>query len=410
MKKKLRVALLCLLATVSLVSCKDDKEENETPVAPVIGVSHTIAGKVIDKDAAVLSDVTVALSGVASAETKTDSKGEFTFNTLTKAGDYTVTLTKAGKFTTTAHVTIEAGVTKGISKNVNLQMVDAGTPQTIQVGGGAITTSTNVTFTVPENAITKAETITITPINDIVTSASEGKKALPLMTISCAPAKLTFEKPCPIEIPNALTDYSFSNVKLLYFKDGAWTNENMAAVTSNGATYATTISHFSSYQIAFETEVKGEVASNENLPAIESIDNLNGKGDVKVENVSYTMKSGYEFVITPAQALATAGVTGDDLARLETLITDAIVSKNGGIKPALADVKASYAVNTTIPKGVRFDISGSQKFNTITYQVNLKKGAAAQIIPVTISVKAAGAATITTKTYTKEHQGGTAGQ
>lgn len=408
MKNKLKVALLCLLSTASLMSCKDDKKEEETPKAPVIGVSHTIAGKIVDDASAALGDVTVALSGAETATTKSNSNGEFAFNTITKAGEYTLTLTKTGKFTTTAHVTIEVGGTKGISKFISLQMVKEGVTQTISTTGGEIKAS-DVTFTVPQGAMTESKAITITPINDIVTSVSAGKKELPLMTISCAPANLKFDQPCPIVIPNALTEYSFNNVKLLYFtKEGVWTNENMAAVVNNGATYTTEISHFSNYQIAFDTEIVGTVPSNEAIPAIESVDNLNGKGDIKVEGVNYKMKIGYGFETSPAQALANAGVTGADVEKLTTLITDAIASKNGGAKSGLSDITASYAVNTTIPKGVRLDISGTQTYNVTTYRIDLKKDNA--VTPVTISVKVAGATTITTSAYTKEHQGGTAGQ
>ena len=71
---------------------------------------------------------------------------------------------------------------------------------------------------------------------------------------------------------------------------------------------------------------------------------------------------------------------------------------------ALTKVKEVYGANTTLPVGVRMDITGKQSFSTVEHEFRFVKDG--KEVKATVAVKTAGAVTITPSLYTKEHIGG----
>lgn len=414
----LRTTVLTLLSAATLfVGCKKEKEEPKPVVPPTIETFHSISGNVVDKAGTALSDVKVELTGVASASATTNAKGEFTFVQLTKTGDYVITVTKAKFHTTKSSVTIADGSKTAVSMFIPITMVDEGVKKEIsKAEGGKIELGNKtesipgVEFIVPANALGKTETITITPVTDITKTSSgatpaQEKKGLPLLTLECAPAGIEFAS-CELVIPNPLGEFSIAGLKLMYHDGKAWATQPQGVIVRDG-NYVTTISHFSTYQVAFNSEVVSTTPTTNVLSDVNGIDNLDGKKEIYVESIPYTFSSGYEYVITIDQALATAGITGADAAKVKDVIEQSIKSNNNGMAAGYKKNNGAQVINKGIPAGVRLDVKGVQNFSTIKYKIDFQKGATQY--PVIVSIKVAGTVAITTQTYNKQHQGGNAG-
>lgn len=415
-KRSLAAAILTLfVASVAFVGCKKDKDENKPVVPPMIEQSHTISGNVVDKSGVDLKDVKVELkfAGKSVGTVATDSKGEFKFTSIKEAGSYLIEVSKTNYHTTNANLVIKDESKASVMLFVPITMVDEGVKQAISnTTGGTIelgekTGSTpNVEFSVPANTMSKDETVTITPINDIVNTSSV-KSELPLLTLSCAPAGLQFSAPySEVVIPNPLGEFTISNLKLMYHDGSKWSTEAQGITVRDGK-YVATIKHFSTYQVAFDTESGTPIASTEVISDIKGVDNFDGKQEIKVETLPYTFKSGYEYVITVDQALSTAGITGADAVKIKSILEESVKSKNNGMNAGYKTNNGQQVINQTIPVGVRLDASGVQNFSTVKYTISFEKNGTKY--PVTVSVKIAGSVSITTQTYNKEHQGGNAG-
>lgn len=418
MKKSLRVTILMLLiASVSFVSCKDDKEEDKPVVPPTIEQLHTISGRVVDKDGKALSDVKVMLElkGEPATSFTTNAQGEFDFASIKKAGDYLLTTTKTNYHTTKVSLNIAKELKVSVMLFVPITMVNEGAKKEIvKADGGKIELGDktgsipNVEFVVPANALGKTETITITPVPDIMKMSSgttPDKKELPLLTLECAPSGIEFA-PCEIIVPNPLGEFTISNLKLMYHDGSNWAPESQGVITRDG-NYVATITHFSTYQLAFDTKVASTTPSTEILSDVKGLDNLNGNKDIYVETIPYTFKSGYEYIVPVEQALATAGITGDNAAKMKPIIEESVKSKNNGMNVGYKTNTGNQGINQTIPVGVRLDVEGVQNFSTTNYVISFNKDG--KEYPVTVSIKVAGNVSITTKTYNKQHQGGNAG-
>jgi hypothetical protein len=79
------------------VQCQDGvKEELNNYLADSPSPRFAISGRVVDQRGAPLSGVTIALSGLQSATTTTDSDGQYVFSSLPTSGSYSITPMKAG--------------------------------------------------------------------------------------------------------------------------------------------------------------------------------------------------------------------------------------------------------------------------------------------------------------------------
>lgn len=409
------IILTLLVASVTLLGCKKDKEEGKPVIPPVIEQSHTISGNVVDKSGVNLKDVKVELKfdGKSVGTVETDAKGEFKFTSIKNTGNYIIEVTKTSYHTTTAHLVIKDESKLSVMLFVPITMVDEGVKKDIiHTDGGTIVlgdktgATPDVEFSVPANVMSKTEAITITPINDIVNTSSV-KSELPLLTLECAPAGLQFTAPfSEVVIPNPLGEFTISNLKLMYHDGSKWSTEPQQIVVRDG-NYVATIKHFSTYQVAFDTESGTPTASTEVISDIKGVDNFDGKQEIKVETLPYTFKSGYEYVISVDQALATAGITGADAVKIKGILEESVKSKNNGMNAGYKTNNGLQVINQTIQVGVRLDASGVQNFSTVNYTISFEKNGVKY--PVTVSVKIAGSVSITTQAYNKEHQGGNAG-
>lgn len=413
MKKMNFIEKGTMYACIALFSCalvfnacsKKDDPVPEPPEVPIVEQTYSIHGVVTSllTDQAV-ANATVKISGTATAETQTNADGEFTVSNLKKQGAYQVEVSKSGLLTTSANVTLS-----GTLLDVAIQMPNEPVKTTVKPTEESVlslpkeenTVATEVKLQIPAGAVTEVKEIKVTQVVDAVPVAATESKAMPLIVLNYQPDGTTFEVPCPLEISNPIGEYSFENPSLEWLnpQTNKWEKQSQEVNYADGA-YKTTINHFSSYKIAIPDVVGAISSSKENLPEIQSTDNLNGKNPVKVETVPYTYKRGTIYQTTPESAAAAAGITD---AKVIAFIKS-LVNSQARVDGAFKDVSNNYPVNVSIPVGVRMDVKGSQSFTTTTY--NFKFVKSGKTVTASVVTKTAGAVTINTSLYTKEHIGG----
>ena len=389
--------LLIALSTSSLLfsSCNDGEYPVVPPVIPEVVVTYGIGGVVTDIKNKPVAGVAVKLSGTAEATATTGTDGAFTFTKLAKKGAYTLALSKAEYSETTTAIELKNNL-------LSVAVVLPFAPVEVEAKAGEDTElvlkdpKTNVdnlevTLVIPAGALEETKTISVTQVIDPVADAPAS-----LIVLNYKPDGLKFETPCPISITNPLDEYSIANPQLQYLntETNKWEVQKQA-VTFADETYNTEINHFSSYKIDGYATRSAAIASTEKI-AFESIDNLDGNKAVEVKDLPYAYQRGTTYVITPAEAAAAAGITNKNVIQLMESAFFALAE--------LTEVNEVYGVNTTLPVGVRMDIAGEQAFSTVDHIFTFVKGG--EKVSVTVTVKKAGAITITPSLYTKEHIGG----
>lgn len=405
-KRSFSYAVIALGIGVFVLSacCKKDDPAPAPPVVPTVKTTYAIHGVVtglVKNDA--IKDATVKLSGTATAETKTDAKGEFSISNLEKTGVYQVEVSKSGMTSSIAIVSLV-----GTLADVAIQMPNEPVKTTVKVTEDAVlslpkeenTVAVEVKLQIPAGAVKQEKEIKVTQTVDAVPTAA-GNKSMPLIVLNYQPDGTTFEKPCPLEIANPIGDYSFENPALEWLDPATnkWVKQTQSVDYADGA-YKTSITHFSSYKISIPDVVGAVTLSKENLADMASTDNLDGKKDIKVETVPYAYKRGTIYVTSPEVAANNAGIS-------EPKVIDFIKSSVNSQKVVAASFSTAdntYPVNVTIPVGVRMDIKGEQEFTTTTYDFKFVK--AGRTVTVTVVTKTAGDVSIKTSLYTKQHNGG----
>lgn len=398
------VIALGLCAFVLGACSKKDEPEPAPPVVPTVKTTYAIHGVVtglVKNDA--LKDATVKVSGTATAETKTDATGEFRISDLEKAGTYQVEVSKSGMTTTKTTVNLT-----GTLADVAIQLPNEPVKTTVKVTEDAVlslpkeenTVAVEVRLQIPAGAVKQEKEIKVTQTVDAIPATAENK-AMPLIVLNYQPDGTTFEKSCPLEIANPIGDYSFEAPALEWLDPATnkWVKQKQAVDYADGA-YKTTITHFSSYKISIPNIVGAVTSAKENLADITSIDNLDGKKDVKVETVPYTYKRGTIYVTSPEDAAKKAGITEQKVINF----IKSSVNSQKVVAASFATVNNTYPVNVTIPVGVRMDVKGEQTFATSTYDFKFVK--AGKTVTATVVTKTAGNVSVKTSLYTKQHNGG----
>lgn len=387
------LAILTCGIVFSACHKNNDPEPDIPPVVPVVKDIYAIHGVVTNMKNEIIPGAAIKLTGVATGNTTTNDKGEFTFNTLESKGKYTVEVSKSGYTTTITDINLSSTLITIAIQLPNEPVkasIDSSKDSNLFLPKENNTPNIDVNLNIPAGALTDNKEISVTEVPDMTAD-----KAASLIILNYQPDGTTFKNPCTISFSNPIDDYELADVKLQWLNplSNKW-EDHSESVTFDGTSYITTINHFSSYKITgFSQGVSSQATENFHTS---SVDNLNGKGDVKIEGVPYTYKRGVMYVTTPEAAAAAAGISNK---KVIDFIKSAVYAEK-----SFTDVSATYAINVTIPVGVRMDIKGSQEFTTTNYTFNFKKGKDKFVVSIT--TKAAGIVTINTSLYTKEHTGG----
>lgn len=399
----------CFLAAVIfcvclLGACHKKNDLVSPPVIPVLKPTYMILGVVtslVNNNA--IKDAVVKISGPATAETKTDARGNFNLGYLEKPGVYKLEVAKNGYYSTSTFVNLT-----GTQADIAIHLPDEHIKTTAKATEETVlllpkednNIGLSAKLRTPVGAVTEDKEIKLTQVVNSVPK-TEQNKPLSLIVLNFQPDGTSFNKPCAVEVSNPIGDYSFENpiLELLNPTTGKWEIQSQAVDYIDGI-YKTSINHFSSYKISVPAFVSNVSTTVEILPAIESTDNLNGKNDILVETVPYTFKRGTVFVVSPEAAAAKAGITDSKVIEF----FKSTINTRGPVSTAFENVNNLYPIQVAIPVGVRMDISGAQMFTTISYNYNLQKEG--KTVVATVVTRTAGMVTIKPSLYAKGHTGG----
>lgn len=372
---------------------KDDDEETMPPVVPEVKATYAIHGIVTDINNEAVEGATVKISGTATSEAAADDAGSFSISSLEKKGNYTVEVSKAGYTSVSKEINLNASlVDVAIQLPFEPVVVTAKATEESKLELPAENSSiaTGVELQIPAGALKEDTEVKVTEVPD----DTEGDA--PLIVLNYQPDGTKFEKPCPLIIPSPTDDYELEGIKLQWLNPDTkkWEDQPQEVEFKDNA-YVTSIQHFSSYKITGFSQGSSSTAKETILN--DSHDNLNGRGPIEVKEIPYSYKRGTMYVTTPEAAAAAAGITNK---KVIDFIKSAVYAST-----SFTEIDAAYPVSVTIPVGVRMDAKGTQEFTTTAYTFNLKKGGKKYTIQ--LSTKTAGAVSINTSFYTKEHAGGT---
>lgn len=384
--------MLSAVVLCGLLLCACHKnDEPEPPVVPEVKATYALHGVVTDINNQVISGAAVKISGTATAETSSDNTGSFSVSSLEKKGKYTVEVSKTGYTGVKKEVNVDASLVD-ITIQLPFEAVAVTAKATeeskLELPAEANSIAAKVELQIPVGALSEDKEIKVTEVPD------DTPEEAALIVLNYQPDGTTFEKPCPLVIPSPTDDYELEDIELQWLnpKTNQWEKQPQDVVFENN-TYTTTIQHFSSYKITGFSQGASTTAKETILD--DSHDNLNGRAPIQVKEIPYSYKRGTKYVTTPEAAAAAVGITNQ---KVIAFIKSAV--------PASTDfttINASYPVEVSIPEGVRMDAKGTQEFTTTEYTFKLKKGG--QKYALKLSTKAAGAVSINTRLYTKEHSG-----
>lgn len=392
--KSIHIILLVVLTCgIVFSACHKKDDPVIPPIIPVVKDVYAIHGIVTNMKNEIIPGAIIKLRGVISSNSTTNNKGEFTFNALDNKGKYSIEVSKSGYITVITNIDLNSTLINTVIQ-LPYEAVKATVEPTkdtqliLQKENSA--TNVGAILNIPAGSLSHNKEVSVTETPDITIN-----KTTALVVLNYQPDGTTFHQPCALSVEHQLDEYELNGIKLQWLNPATqiWEDQPQP-VTYDGTFYTTTITHFSSYKLSGFSQEKTSL-STENIHST-SVDNLNGNSEVKIDGVPYTYKRGTVFVTTPEAAAAAAGISNK---KVIDFIKSAVYAEKTFI-----DVDVIYAINVTIPAGVRMDIKGTQAFTTINYIFSFKKGK--KIVNVSLATKTAGAVSVNTVLYTKEHTGG----
>ena len=394
--KLMGVASATLLVALFTSACT--KVDEPMPLPQPQPATYSIKGEVYNNSTnAALAGVTVKMGTLTAT---TNASGKFEFLNLTAAGKYTINLTKDGFLATT--ITLEfpsAAPNHAMIYTVSAKMVpyvpggtyiEPSVGGTLFIDGGA----TDATLTIAPNTVVKdatGATIT-TPFQIVATQTNDqvvGTVLNPgLKVFNFAPSGYTFTPALSLKIDNPLTNYQFSGLILQYLSTTGWVNET-APVTFDAVAndYVTSISHFSSYKVAFNVPVTAGTTTTETIKVYDSLKINRGLTAASWSNWKHVKKGGYVFSEPLDVTLNNLGITGADQGQLITSITDIVKYFNNGVTPLTAFTSAddTFVSAKSIPSLTYLIVTGKQSFTRKVYTLKVKtlNGATEKTITVT---------------------------
>lgn len=386
--KKGAFMLLVAGLTMGVASCGDDDPDYSNVTPPDVAVTHSISGRVTGIDGEGLS-ATVSMNGTSAT---TGSDGTFVFENVA-AGTYTLKAEADGK------VSKETSVTVSDSNNPvwNVTLSNEGTTVTANADGSANADVTSETLkgnekgeiamslTAPAGAVEAGEQIIVTPIYSTdeveqaalrsVSTKAVGSTLLIGTRISSSNASVTLQKPVTLEydvdpeIAGTITAQKYVN--------GTWVD---AEYTVEGGKVSVVADQFTSYSLLCSATISSSTTSEAVSFTPDSWDNLYGSGDMAVSSASYSYKIGTD--------ISSSGTNKITAYLIE------IVARAAGA--GVTTATGTYPINVTLPVGTAMNISGQQEVTTLT----------ASALGRSVSGKQYGTVSVITRTWNRQHTGG----
>lgn len=384
-------AFMLLVAglVMGMASCDDDDPDYSNVTPPEVAVTHSISGRVTGIDGEGLS-ATVSMNGTSAT---TSSDGTFIFENVA-AGTYTLKAEADGK------VSKETSVTVGDSDNPvwNVTLSNEGTTTTANADGSAnadVTSETlkgneegkiAMTLTAPAGAVEAGTQIIVTPIystNEVeqtalrsVSTKAVGSVLLIGTRISSSNTSATLQQPVTLEYD--VDPEIAGTVTAQKYVNGTWVD---AEYTVEEGKVTVVADQFTSYSLLCSATISSSTTSEAISFTPDSWDNLYGSDDMAVSSASYSYKIGTE--------ISSSGTNKITAYLIE------IVARAAGAGEKTAT--GTYPINVTLPVGTAMNISGQQKVTTLT----------ASALGRSVSGKQYGTVSVITRTWNRQHTGGT---
>lgn len=388
-------ALLGMALTFSATSCSDDDPDYSNVTPPTVAVTHSISGRVTGISGEGLS-ATVSMN---STSVTTNADGTFVFEDV-DAGTYTLRAEASGKISKETSVTV-SNSGNGMNPVWNVSLSNAGTEIAVNADGsaeGTVVSETlknnesgeiEMTLAAPAGAVAAGNDIIVTPLyaleeaadaalRSIATKAT-GSTLLIGTKVSCSDASATLQEDLTLEYD--LDAEMASTITVQKYVNGQWVDADYTVGDDEKVTV--TVDQFTSYSILCNATISTSVSSEALTFNPDSWDNLYGSSDMSVASSSYTYHIGTD--------ITTSGTNKITAYLIEILARAA----GAGVTTATG----TYPINVTLPVGTAMNISGEQEVTTLT----------ASALNRSVSGKQYGTVSVVTKTWNRNHTGGSGG-
>lgn len=393
------LALLGLALTFSATSCSDDDPDYSNVTPPTVAVTHSISGRVTGIDGEGLS-ATVSMNGTS---TTTASDGTFVFENVA-AGTYTLTASASGKESKETTVTVSDGDSNNPVWNVALGNTGKSFIADAEGSvGGSVTSETlkgneegsiEVTMTAPEDAVDAGAEIILTPIYfteeaEQVTGRSSGTKAVRAVStratgsafligtrVSCSDGSAAPRNPITLEYD--VDSEMAATITAQKYVNGQWVDADYKVAEDGKVTVVA--DQFTSYSLLCTATITSSTTSEALSFTPNEWDNLYVRGDMSVSSASYSYKIGTE-------------ITSSGTSKITSYLIE-IVARAAGA--GVTTATGTYPINVTLPVGTAMNITGQQEVTTLT----------ASALKRSVSGKQYGTVSVITRTWNRQHTGG----
>lgn len=392
-------ALLGMTLTLGVTSCGSDDPKYDDVEPPVVVVKNSISGMVTAMSGEAIQGATVTMD---TQTVTTGSDGTFTFEDVA-VGTHTLTAAAEGKVSKTGEVTIAA--TDNMNHIWNVSLSSEETVIKMTVSADTDSEDNTATETLEDNTVAKVEVqveapagavedteaeIIVTPTYSadeavttrgiapaFATRADDNGVYFMGTNVTCSMAGVQLKKPLTMKfnVDKDMQDY----LTAMKYKDGKWQAINFERDQENSIV-TISVDEFASYAFYCSATVRSAASSSESITFTQNTwDNRYGSSAVTVDKATYTYKVGTDI---KGQSNKVLGYLVEILAR----------ATGAGLKT----VTGTHTLNVTLPIGTAMSISGTQAVTTYTATVKDKS----------VSAKQYGSVSMTTKTWNRQHTGG----
>lgn len=393
------LALLGLALTFGAASCSDDDPDYSNVTPPTVSVTHSISGRVTGINGEGLS-ATVSMNGTS---TTTASDGTFVFENVA-AGTYILTASASGKVSKETTVTVSNGDSNNPVWNVALSNTGKSFIADAEgSAGGSVTSETlkgneegsiEVTMTAPDGAVDAGAEIIVTPIYSTeeaeqVTGRSTAAKAVRAVStratgstlligtrVSCSDGSDAPKTPITLEYD--VDQEMAATITAQKYVNGQWVDADYRVSADGKVTVVA--DKFTSYSLLCTATITSSTTSEALSFTPNEWDNLYGSGDMSVSSASYSYKIGTE-------------ITSSGTSKITSYLIE-IVARAAGA--GVTTATGTYPINVTLPIGIAMNISGRQEVTTLT----------ASALKHSVSGKQYGTVSVITRTWNRQHTGG----
>lgn len=254
--------------------------------------------------------------------------------------------------------------------------------------------SIEVTMTAPEDAVDAGAEIIITPIYfteeaEQVTGRSSGTKAVRAVStratgstlligtrVSCSDGSAAPRNPITLEYD--VDSEMAATITAQKYVNGQWVDADYTVGADGKVTVVADL--FTSYSLLCTATITSSTTSEALSFTPNEWDNLYGSGDMSVSSASYSYKIGTE-------------ITSSGTSKITSYLIE-IVARAAGA--GVTTATGTYPINVTLPVGTAMNISGQQEVTTLT----------ASALNRSVSGKQYGTVYVVTKTWNRNHTGG----